>query len=125
LEFAYAPPYAPALDPLFGLGCVARSALLEGLEPIPPDSPLDGVVVLDVRQEKEVKSKPMPGAGVMHVQLGELRGKWDQIPKGTRVVCICPRGLRSAEAMRILLEHGFSDVVYLGGGIQMKTSRKK
>jgi len=121
-EFAYAPPYAPALDPLFVMGSIARATINEGLQAIPPNSDLGEYLVLDVRQDKEVKNKPMKAEGVIHIQLSDLRENWQQVPKDGKTICICcPRGLRSAEASRILMTHDYLDMVYLGGGMQMRT----
>ena len=121
MEFAYAPPYASALDPLFSIGCAARAMISEEVDAIAPNSALDGMVILDVRQDNEVKAKPLEEAGVVHVQLGDLRDNWSQVPKDKKIVCMCPRGLRAAEASRILIANGYQDVVYLGGGILMKS----
>lgn len=121
MEFAYAPPYASALDPLFSIGCVALAAISEDLIPIPPDSSINGMVIVDVRQDKEVKAKPVKEDGVIPIQLGDLREKWAEIPKGKKILTVCPKGLRAAEAARILMAHGYTDVVYMGGGLQMKT----
>ena len=124
MEFAYAPPYAPAVDPLFSLGCTARNAVLEGVEALSPDSPIGGSTILDARETRETKAKPLPQANVQSIPLGEIRQRWEEVPKDKRVICLCPRGLRSAEAVRILKEKGFSNVVYLGGGLLMKTASK-
>jgi len=120
-EFAYAPPYASALDPLYSIGAIAKAVMNEGLQTIAPNSPLGDYIILDVRQDKEVKNKPLKHEGVVHVQLGDLRQNFNQVPNGKRIVCMCPKGLRAAEASRILLANGFSDVVFVGGGITMKT----
>ncbi len=50
MEFAYAPPYAPAVDPLFSLGAIARNAMLEGIDQVRPDTPLGDSIGVDVRQ---------------------------------------------------------------------------
>ena len=122
MEFAYAPPYASPLDPLFSIGCAARATIAEEMEAIAPNSAIEGMVILDVRQGKEVQAKPLEEEGVVHVQLGDLRENWSQVPKDRKIVCMCPRGLRAAEASRILIANGYEDVAYLGGGITMKTS---
>lgn len=119
-EFAYAPPYAPALDPLFSLGCIARSAVLEGIQPVAPGSRYDDRVIVDVRRPDEAKAEPLPEKDVLKIPFEELRARWEEIPKGRPVICVCSKGVRASEAVRFLKSKGFSDVVYLGGGSLMK-----
>ncbi len=119
-EFAYAPPYASAIDPLFSIGAVARAILYEGLVTIPPGSVLDDYLILDVRQDKEVKNKPIKASNVMAIALNDLRQRCQEVPKDKPIVCMCPKGIRSAEAMRILMANGYTDVVYVGGGLTLK-----
>jgi NADPH-dependent 2,4-dienoyl-CoA reductase/sulfur reductase-like enzyme/rhodanese-related sulfurtransferase len=119
MEFAYAPPYAPAVDPLFSLGCAARNAMLEEVRPLPPDAePVDRLIV-DVREPGEAQAAPL-GDGALSIPIGEIRERWGEIPKGRPLICICAKGVRSAESVRILLEKGHTDVVYLGGGLLMR-----
>lgn len=123
-EFAYAPPYAPAVDPLFSLACAARNSVNDGIEAIPPDSILGDRLVLDVREVSETKARPLREKDLQHIPLGELRARWEEIAKDKPVICVCPKGLRSAEALRILKEKGFDNAVYLGGGLLMKVAPK-
>ncbi|MFC1925818.1 FAD-dependent oxidoreductase [Chloroflexota bacterium] len=121
-EFAYAPPYAPAVDPLFSLACAARNSLIDGIEAIPPDSPTGDRLVLDVREESETKARPLREKYMQHIPLGDLRARCGEIPGDKQIICVCPKGLRSAEAIRILKEKGFDNAVYLGGGLLMKVA---
>ncbi|MFC2018112.1 FAD-dependent oxidoreductase [Chloroflexota bacterium] len=123
-EFAYAPPYAPAVDPLFSLACAARNSIIDGIEAIPPDSLIGDRLVLDVREVSETKVRPLREKNLQHIPLGDLRTRWQEIPNDKPVVCVCPKGLRSAEALRILKEKGFHNGVYLGGGLLMKVAPK-
>ena len=119
MEFAYAPPYAPAVDPLFSLGCVARNLLLEGVDAVSPQTSLNGAFVIDVRTTKEFDNKPPLKGDVLNIPFEKLRGNGKEIPRDKDLVCICSRGGRSAEALRILKEEGFSNISYIGGGILM------
>lgn len=119
-EFAYAPPYAPAIDPLFALGCVARNAMLEGVEALSPEASYDDRMVIDVRRAHEHEAEPLPEGDVRSIPFEEMRERWEEIPRDRPLVCVCSKGLRSAECVRILKEKGFSDVVYPGGGSLMK-----
>jgi len=120
MEFAYAPPYAPAVDPLFSLGCVARNAMLEDVQFLSPKTPYGDRVVLDVRRAHEAKSVPLPEEDTLHIPFEEIRGKWEGLPEDKPLICICSKGIRSAESVRFLKEKGFSNVVYVGGGLLMK-----
>jgi NADPH-dependent 2,4-dienoyl-CoA reductase/sulfur reductase-like enzyme/rhodanese-related sulfurtransferase len=120
MEFAYAPPYAPAVDPLYVLACIARDAVLEGVLPIAPDSRYDEMVVIDLRHPDELKAAPLPEKDILTIPFEEIRRRWEEIPKDKPLICICAKGVRSAESVRLLKEKGFSNIVYLGGGSLMK-----
>jgi len=120
MEFAYAPPYAPAVDPLYSLGCAARNAVLEDVEQVSPETELGDRLVIDVRQSYEVESMPLSEADARNIPLEELRKNWEEIPVDRPLVAVCAKGLRSAESVRILKEKGFHDVAYVGGGLLMK-----
>jgi NADPH-dependent 2,4-dienoyl-CoA reductase/sulfur reductase-like enzyme/rhodanese-related sulfurtransferase len=120
MEFAYAPPYAPAVDPLYSLGCTARNAMLEDVQPLSPKTPYGDKVILDVRRAHEAKSVPPPEEDTLNIPFEEIREKWEEIPKDKPLICICSKGVRSAESVRFLKEKGFSNVAYLGGGLLMK-----
>ncbi len=121
-EPAYAPPYANPLDPLHYLAYAGIAAQNENVKPFPPtelEKHANGSIVLDVREESEVRENPVTVEckKVFAIPLGEIRGRCAEIPKNERVVVVCQRGARSAEATRILQENGFQDVRYMGGGL--------
>lgn len=124
MEFAYAPPYAPAVDPLFSLACAALNSVNDGIVSIPPDSPIGDTFLLDVREVGETKVRPLRESNVHHIPIGNLRAINNEIPKDKPVIVICHKGIRSGEALRILKEKGFDNAVYLGGGIMMKVAPK-
>ena len=123
-EFAYAPPFAPAVDPLYSIACTARNELLEGVQSLPPDADLDDRFIVDVRRTKEASDRPLPEKETMNVPFEEFRVICDQVPKDKDVVCICSKGVRSSEAARVLKERGCADVKYVGGGSLMKLAQK-
>ena len=123
-EFAYAPPYAPALDPLYSLACVARNELLEGIQALPPDAHIGDRLIVDVRRIKEASGQPLPGRETANLPFEEFRVLCDQVPADKEAVCVCARGARASEAVRILRERGHTKVRYLGGGSSMRPSRK-
>ena len=123
-EFAYAPPFAPAVDPLYSISCTARNELLEGIESLPPDADLDGRFIVDVRRAREASDRPLPEKETKNMPFEEFRVNCDQVPKDRDVVCICSKGVRSSEAARILKDKGCADVKYVGGGTLMKLAQK-
>jgi len=77
------------------------------------DEPTDGVMVLDVRQESEWAEGHVPGA--MHIELGALRDRVDELPAG-RVVAHCMHGQRSTTAASVLERAGRLDVAVFTRG---------
>jgi len=120
MEFAYAPPYAPAVDPLYSLGCAARNSVLEGVEGLKPSADLEDRLVIDVRDSGETEAKPFPEGEVINISFVELRERWQEIPKDRPLLVICSKGPRSAESLRIIKEKGFPNAIYLGGGSLMR-----
>jgi NADPH-dependent 2,4-dienoyl-CoA reductase/sulfur reductase-like enzyme/rhodanese-related sulfurtransferase len=114
LEHAYAPPYAPAIDPLAAAACAALNQE-DGVEAEPPDAPLESVV--DVRLPEERERRPAGAAHVEELTVVELRSGQQPRPAPEGIV-VCERGVRSAEAVRLLKERG--EARYLGGGLQWR-----
>ncbi|MBM3133284.1 MAG: hypothetical protein FJZ95_09695, partial [Chloroflexi bacterium] len=123
-EFAYAPPFAPAVDPLYSIACTARNELYEDIQALPPDANLDGRLIVDVRRTKESTDRPLPEKDTKNVPFEEFRVLCDQVPKDNDVVCLCSKGIRSSEAARVLREKGCKNVKYVGGGSLMKLAQK-
>ena len=123
-EFAYAPPFAPAVDPLYSIACTARNELLEGIRSLPPDADLGDRLIVDVRRTREATDRPLPEKDTLNVPFEEFRVNCDQVPKDRDVVCVCSKGVRSSEAARVLKEKGYADVTYVGGGSLMKAAQK-
>jgi len=110
LEHAYAPPYAPALEPL----AVAAMVALEqehGARSLEPLTDVEGRALLDVRHDHERAARPCAGDATVWVPLDRLRAT----PLATRPeAVVCERGIRSAEAARRL------DAAYLAGGLRWR-----
>lgn len=121
LEHAYAPPYAPALDPLTVLACAAQNEL-DGIEAESPLMDLSSATVLDVRIDEEREERPIEAATVVEIEIGELRDRAHEIPDGPIVVA-CAHGTRSAEAVRYLTGRGIQ-ARYLGGGMSWRVRAK-
>ena len=76
------------------------------------------VLLLDVREPWEVAHAPLHVAGTdaLHIPLGQLPGRLDEVPDSQPVVCICHHGVRSLQAVAFLVRHGHPDVYNLAGG---------
>ncbi|MEJ2582423.1 MAG: FAD-dependent oxidoreductase, partial [Acidobacteriota bacterium] len=67
IEHAYAPPYAPALDPLAVLG-MAASNQVEGIESVAPVADLGSATVLDVRVPEEREERPLTAGTLCEIE---------------------------------------------------------
>ena len=122
LEFAYAPPYSSAKDPVNMLGFVAEN-VLGGLVKFAPwdiaETDKDAVL-LDVREDAELLAYAIPGA--VHIPLGQLRDRLSELDKSRRIVTFCAIGVRSYNAARILNQNGFEHVLLYPGGTRFYQS---
>ncbi len=119
IEHCYSPPYAPALDPLHGLAAAALNREELGALPLSPRADADGRLVVDLRTAEEAGADPAP-AGAVHIPLEELRERAGELPPDRPLLLVCAMGPRSWEAARLLSARGWSDVVYLGGGMALR-----
>lgn len=77
----------------------------------------DNVLVLDVREDKELDGGVIQGA--RHIPVSELKSRIIELEKNKNnpVMVYCRSGSRSAHASNILTKHGFENVANLSGGI--------
>jgi molybdopterin/thiamine biosynthesis adenylyltransferase/rhodanese-related sulfurtransferase len=73
------------------------------------------IALVDVREQAEWQINRLPGAKL--IPLGELPGRLAELPQTEPVVVYCKTGVRSAEALALLKQSGFSTAKHLGGGI--------
>ena len=93
VEHAYAPPYAPALDPLAVLAMAAQNQL-DGIEAVSPLTDLRTMTVVDVRVEEEREERPLAVKDLIEIE----------VCRSPRPVCRSPRetpacGLRPRDAL--------------------------
>ncbi len=117
IEHAYAPPYAPALDPLAVLAMAAANQL-EGIESVSPLAELGSATVLDVRVPEERQERPLEAGRLAAIEAVELRARAAELPDGELIVA-CAHGTRSAEVVRWLTSQG-RRARYLGGGMSWR-----
>lgn len=125
LDLGYAPPYSPPLDPILTAAHVAQNKLdgiAHSISPVELRRRLDrddgGIVLLDVRTPKETEAEQLPYQDrTLHIPLGALRERMNEIPKDKWVVPYCKISLRGYEAERILSHAGFPKVSFLESGV--------
>ncbi len=79
---------------------------------------LDGgerIALVDVREPAEWQINRIPDATL--IPLGELPSRLAELPQTEPVIVYCKTGSRSAEALALLKQSGFSTAKHLGGGI--------
>jgi len=121
LDLAYAPPYAPPIDPLLTAVHVLQNKLdgiARGISPLVAKTKIEkaDVTLLDVRSPQEFEEMGLP-YDVVHIPLGALRGKCDAISRDKEVLAFCKVSLRGYEAQRILEAKGFENVSFIEGGV--------
>jgi rhodanese-related sulfurtransferase len=72
------------------------------------------LTLLDVREGWELGVASVPG--ILHIPMGEVATRLDEIDRNKEVVVLCRSGRRSMEVARFLQQSGF-EAVNLAGGI--------
>ncbi|WP_345147524.1 rhodanese-like domain-containing protein, partial [Nonomuraea rubra] len=77
----------------------------------------ENIYVVDVREINEYEIVSIPGATL--IPKGEfLNGSaLEKLPQDKKIVLHCKSGARSAEALAVVKNAGFSDAVHVGGGV--------
>ncbi len=117
LEFAYAPPYSSAKDPVNMAGFVAEN-ICTGLVSIAEvnETEEENVTLLDVREEAETMAYSVPGA--VNIPLGKLRENLSGLDKNKKIIVFCAIGVRAYNGARILSQNGFKNVKIYPGGVR-------
>ena len=74
-----------------------------------------GTLMLDVRTQEEWDAGHIPGATL--IPLDQIAIRFGELPVDQEIVIYCRSGNRSAQALSILNEEGFSDIYSMDGGI--------
>lgn len=76
----------------------------------------DDIQIVDVREANEVAIARMPNT--VHIPLGEVVNRMDEIDPNRETVVHCKGGIRSAKAIEALQRSGFKgNLINLKGGI--------
>ncbi len=107
-ELAYAPQFGSAKDPVNIAGFVAAN-VLAGDDQVIYAEELDEArrehyTIVDVREPAEHAAARIPGA--LLIPLGELRDRWNEIPRDKPIVVHCAAGQRGYYACRFLRQQG-------------------
>jgi len=77
----------------------------------------DDPVIVDVREDDEVAGGMIPGA--LHIRLGDLADRYQELPDSQDIYFICRGGGRSARACRFMYERGRTNAVSVAGGMEL------
>lgn len=84
------------------------------VDDVPLDPAVDSAVLLDVREAEEWNVGHIPWA--VHIPMGELLERLDEIPREREIVVVCRSGSRSAAVTAYLAQAGWP-VRNLDGGM--------
>ena len=126
VEPCYAPPYNSAKDPVNMLGYYA-SNIIEGLTETIQWHEIDKLdkdnsLIIDVREEFELVTGGFDNS--IHIPLGELRDRLNEIPRDKKIYVTCQVGLRGYVACRILEQNGIK-CTNIDGGIKTYINVKR
>lgn len=119
-------PLASAADIAIEQGKDKGSISVPSFERILKENPSQ-IVVVDVRDDKDVKQGTFPGA--INIPVGEVEKRIGELPKGKPIVFVCSTGARSGEAYDTVMLLGNKDlpvyfldanVTFKDGGYQIK-----
>jgi molybdopterin/thiamine biosynthesis adenylyltransferase/rhodanese-related sulfurtransferase len=77
----------------------------------------DNIFLIDVREPNEYEIVSIPGATLIPKDQFLTGAALERLPQDKRIVLHCKSGARSAEALAIVHNAGFSDAVHVGGGV--------
>jgi NADPH-dependent 2,4-dienoyl-CoA reductase/sulfur reductase-like enzyme/rhodanese-related sulfurtransferase len=127
IDFAYAPPFGSAKDPLNVAGYVGENILNGEIETIEWNEleDLENFVLIDVRNRDEINEKNIIGLkNEINIPFPKLREKLDTLDKNKTYITYCTLGMRGYFAYRILKLNGFK-VKNLNGGFTVYANAKK
>lgn len=76
------------------------------------------VHIIDVREVSEVEAGHIPG--IIHIPLGLLEFRMNELDKNTPYIVVCHAGGRSAQATAFLASQGYDVTNMVGGMLEWK-----
>jgi NADPH-dependent 2,4-dienoyl-CoA reductase/sulfur reductase-like enzyme/rhodanese-related sulfurtransferase len=121
IDYAYAPPFSPPLDPLAVCAHLLTNkldGLARGIPAAEAKNRIETgeVLLLDVRTPKEVAEVNLPFES-LNIPLGALRKRMGELPRDREILAYCKVSMRGYEAQRMLNGAGFHQVSFIEGGI--------
>ncbi len=83
------------------------------MEPGEANERRDDLVFLDVREDDEWQAGHIDGA--LHIPMGELAARQDELPQDRTIVAVCRTGRRSAAVTEALVRAGYDARNLIGG----------
>ena len=77
----------------------------------------NGSLLVDVRENHEVEEAAYDVVNCIHIPLGELQARLNEIPKDKDLIMACRSGARSMRAAQFLAEEGYNSLNNLQSGI--------
>lgn len=77
----------------------------------------EGAILVDVRENDEVKELSFNVPNLIHIPLTEFEYRFNEVPKDKEVVVVCKGGSRSLKATYFLMNHGWSNVYNMQHGL--------
>jgi len=74
------------------------------------------LTLIDVREQYEIDTAAVPGS--IHIPMGQIPQRLDEIPRNEPVAFLCHSGARSGRVTSWLLQQGFDNVLNIQGGIE-------
>jgi rhodanese-related sulfurtransferase len=81
------------------------------------EATMNNAVILDVRETRLTGYKRFDVPEVIHIPNSELSEKYASLPRNVPLIIADSVGLRSHEAMELLMSKGFKNIANLAGGI--------
>ncbi len=121
IDFGYAPPYSPPLDPLAVTAHLLINKLdgiANGISAAEAKKRIEqgNITLLDVRSPDEVREMRLP-YDTTYIPLGAVRNRLAELPRDREIIALCKVSMRGYEAQRILNAAGYDNVSFMEGGI--------
>lgn len=121
-DTAYAPPFSTALDPIAHAANALRNKC-DGLmrsyniqEIHAKAQREEPFTVLDVRTQQEITQMGSLPYESIHIPLGELNARVQELPRDRSLFILCKVGARAWTAFTMLKHAGFSNIAVIEGG---------
>jgi rhodanese-related sulfurtransferase len=75
----------------------------------------DRLQIVDVREDSEVATGMIPGA--LHIPVGEIEERYDQIDPQLETVIVCRSGRRSKSVCNFLIQKGYDKLLNMVDGM--------